>query len=248
MLEPRETEDCIKGLMAPFILASICRDRLLRSKPNYTEIDPNKDFDTGFNIDSIPDIWRLHLSRTKDRTTDPIELLCIVSSALPTYIEKTCSFYTLDQKNITRGYQGYYNLIGSTEVTAYDGWRDGKSIEFFRIEPPSSLEKSDLSVLHTLYEFGFSGEEERFIQNNSHLIPFLKEAKESIEKIYDQDCTTVLHYLKDDEEDSEVLFIVLRTALTTDENLSLLRKLDDKWWLDVPYSIRKVVSLDVVSE
>lgn len=249
MFEPRETEDYVKGLMIRPLLASICKDRLLRLKPNYIGISTDADSDTESNVASISDLWKCHLAKTKGKTPEPIEWVRVrgASSVVSIHVEKTCSFVTLENNKSGKDYPGYYSLIGSTQLTAYDGWRDGKSAEFYQIVTPVAPEKNDLFVLHNLYEFNFSGEEERFIQKNSHLIPFLKEVKGFIKKICSRDFKAALQFVKDEEED-EALFIIIKSTYSTDENLSLLRKLDDEWWLDVPYSIRKVVSLDVISE
>jgi hypothetical protein len=248
MLKPRDTEDHIKGLLIPLILASICKDRLRRYKPNYIGIGPDADYDTESTVASISDVWKCNLAKSKGKTPETMEWLRDMSSVAPIHVERACSFLTLENHQNVKLYQGYYSLLGSKELTVYDTWRDGKSAEFYQIVTPVAPEKNDLFVLHDLYEFDFSGEEERFIQNNSHLIPFLIDAKDCIKRICSQAFKAALHFVKDDEEDFEVLFMVIKTAFSTDENLSLLRKLDDEWWLDVPYSIRKVVSLDVISE
>lgn len=247
MLKPRETEDYIKGLRIPLILASICKDRLRRSKPNYVGIGPDADYDTESNVASISDVWNCHLAKIKGKTTGSIEWLRDVSSVEPIHFEKACSFLTLENHQNVKLYHGYYSLLDSKDLTVYDTWRDGKSSEFYQIVTPVAQEKNDLFVLHDLYEFDFSGEAERFIENNNHLIPFLMEAKYHISRICRQDYKAAVHFVKDDEEDSESLFIVIKTGLSTDENLVLLSRLDDEWWLDVDYGVRKVLSLDIES-
>ncbi|MFH1736125.1 MAG: hypothetical protein ABIE92_15595 [bacterium] len=247
MLKPRETEDYIKGSMVPLILASICKDKLRRLKPDYIGIGPDANYDTESNVASISDVWKCHLANIKGETHGSMEWLRDASSVVSIHVDKACSFLTLENHQNVKLHQGYYSLFGSKELTVYDTWRDGKSAELYQIVTPVAPEKNDLFVLHDLYEFDFSGEEEWFIQNNNHLIPFLMEAKDHINRICHQDYKVAVHFVKDDEEDSESLFIVIKTGLSTDENLVLLSRLDDEWWLDVDYGVRKVLSLDIES-
>jgi hypothetical protein len=104
-----------------------------------------------------------------------------------------------------------------------------------------------LSTLHDLYEFDYVGDEERFIKDNKRLINFLMEAPYQIKKICGKDIKINLHFDRDDEEDYASLFIIIKTRLSADENISLLDRIDNEWWLKADYDIRKAISIDVDS-
>jgi len=241
MLRPRETEDDLPDIIKPIIAAAIYNDKLLRSKPAYIEIGSMGNV-ASFSASAL---WEYPLSKTNKELPGSVISVHDVSSAVPIHIEKTC-FFLLKNRQAGFPHQNYHNLFNNAELT--DGWSVEKSVEFYKIATPVTLEKDDLFLLHNLYAFDFLGEEERFIKNNYHLIPFLMEAPDPIKEICGQDIKIKLHFNRDEEEDFEALFIIIKTGLSTDQNLSLLKRIDDEWWLDVDYSIRKVLSLDVESE
>lgn len=54
-----------------------------------------------------------------------------------------------------------------------------------------------------------------------------------------------LEVIRDPEEDSEILFIEIKTDLPAGRAVDLLDTLDDEWWLEVDTSARKMLAIDV---
>lgn len=230
MLKPRETEHYLPDAI-PFIAVSIGKGKLLQAKHIYP-ISRKKEVDTGTTFALFSDLTSVYFqSKTAQVTTERKE-------AILTLWRRQ---YNIDL------YQQCYSLAGNSELTFYDRWGIGKSVEFYISAAPVAP-KDDLQLLHDVYEFDYSGKEERFLQNNNYLLPFLLEAKDHIKRICASNIKILLQLSQDKEENCEILFIVIKTNLSSDENLNLMDRLDDEWWLDVDYNFRRILSLDVETD
>ena len=104
---------------------------------------------------------------------------------------------------------------------------------------------SDFKSLTDIYKFDNPAEIYPFLLSaGNSIIEVLKDAPSHISELFG---TAPLHLeaIHDPEEDSEVLFIGIKTDLPADRALDLLDALDDMWWLKVDKNIRRRLAVDV---
>ena len=104
---------------------------------------------------------------------------------------------------------------------------------------------SDFKSLTDIYKFDNPAEIYPFLLSaGNSIIEVLKDAPSHIAELFG---TAPLHLeaIRDPEEDSEVLFIGIKTDLPVDRALDLLDALDDMWWLKVDKNIRRRLAVDV---
>ena len=219
--------------------------KLFRPKHDY--FNPEAEVITGTKFPTLFLRWEYNITKTEHLFFEFIEPLLDASSAVPIHTEKVYSFLLKNLQHV-QPQQSSYSFFDSIASTIHDDDNSlTNSLASSSIATIKSLEEDDLSILHDIYIFDYAGEEEVFIHNNYHLVPFLKNAITPIMLICGNDIDVKLHYSRDDEEDFETLFIIIKTSLAADYNISLLDRIDNEWWLNVDYDVRKFLSIDIDS-
>lgn len=85
-----------------------------------------------------------------------------------------------------------------------------------------------------------------FLIQNNFLIQLLSEAYANIKKVFNTKYRLVLILINDYEYfDCPELFIYIKTKLSPEKAFSLLKELDDKWWIDVSSKAKGKLNIDV---
>lgn len=96
------------------------------------------------------------------------------------------------------------------------------------------------------YQFKDSAEVRAFLNSNAFLISLLKEANRKIKSQFGYDTAIALEVFTDpDSDDGQKLFALIFTALSADEALERLERLDQEWWLDASARAKGRLNIDV---
>lgn len=104
----------------------------------------------------------------------------------------------------------------------------------------------DLQIesLAVLYKFLKADEIRAFLKKNMPVVSSLFDVYEQIDKIFRGYVSSLkIDYQIDAEEQFEGLTVLAETPLPPEPALELLEKFDDEWWLDRPFSLRKMISV-----
>ncbi|MBW2307498.1 MAG: hypothetical protein JRG73_11240 [Deltaproteobacteria bacterium] len=102
----------------------------------------------------------------------------------------------------------------------------------------------NVKILETFYRFINPEEVTNFLLAHDHLVESLQKTHRHIVRIFAENLVeTTLEHVVDPEEDFESLFVVIKTNLAPEEALEHLNRLDEEWWLDLPFDFRKIVGL-----
>jgi hypothetical protein len=99
--------------------------------------------------------------------------------------------------------------------------------------------------LYDLYSFRDYLEVARFLFGNPDVSPFLFEAYVQIAAKMTGVSRSVLEVVKDPDDGSEMLFLVLPTKLSVVEARKMLADLDEAWWLDACTIIGSKFGIDL---
>jgi len=108
-------------------------------------------------------------------------------------------------------------------------------------------EEIKLKLLEELYMFNNENQIKTFLKRNTSLIDTLLFAENEIRKIFEKNITSLeLELHEDPEESFEKLFLIIKTInVSPEEILSLIEKLDDQWYLNLDYEIRKNFNITI---
>lgn len=108
-------------------------------------------------------------------------------------------------------------------------------------------EEIKLKLLEELYIFNNENQIKTFLKKNTSLIDTLLFAENEIRKIFGENITSLeLELHEDPEESFEKLFLVIKTINVSPEGiLTLLEKLDNQWYLNLDYEIRKNFNITI---
>lgn len=90
-----------------------------------------------------------------------------------------------------------------------------------------------LGILDTKYVFSDRLIVLRFLAKNKHLIPILFDAPSKVQSIFEVEVQLVLEVLRDPEERTEELFLLIKSNLNASESRAKLDQLVDVWFLDI---------------
>lgn len=87
----------------------------------------------------------------------------------------------------------------------------------------------------------------RFLEENPFLVNVLLDVRTKFDEYFGADSRSVLEVFVDPEEDqsSPKLFALTLAAPSSDKVSASLDRLDQEWWLDQPYEIRRLMNIDV---
>ena len=82
---------------------------------------------------------------------------------------------------------------------------------------------------------------------NPQLVDVLFEARTKFDAYFSADTRSSLEVFIDPEDDHSAprLFALILTALPSDEASARLDRLDEDWWLDQPYEVKRLMNIDV---
>lgn len=108
-------------------------------------------------------------------------------------------------------------------------------------------EEIKLKLLEELYIFNNENQIKTFLKKNTSLIDTLLFAENEIRKIFGENITSLeLELHEDPEESFKKLFLVIKTINVSPEGiLTLLEKLDNQWYLNLDYEIRKNFNITI---
>jgi len=87
----------------------------------------------------------------------------------------------------------------------------------------------------------------RFLEENLFLVNVLLDVRTKFDEYFGAECRSVLEVFVDPEEDQSrpKLFALILAAPSSGEASTLLDRLDQEWWLDQPYEVRRLMNIDV---
>jgi hypothetical protein len=96
------------------------------------------------------------------------------------------------------------------------------------------------------YQFKDYTEVRAFLDSNDFLVPLLKEAHHKIKSQFGYDTEIALEVFTDPEsDDDQKLFALIFTALSANDAIGHLEKLDQEWWLDASTRAKGRLNIDV---
>lgn len=119
-----------------------------------------------------------------------------------------------------------------------------QKINFEEVIKVKDVEK--IETIFQLYNFKDSemGEEVvGFLNKYDFLLPIVNGAPMHIFKVFGDDVKLYLELHTDPEEGWDELFVVIKSSLSPDDALKCLDKLDDVWFLNLPYEVREVFNI-----
>ncbi len=82
---------------------------------------------------------------------------------------------------------------------------------------------------------------------NLFLVDVLIEARKKIDHYFGSDTLTSLEVFTDPEEDHSgpILFVLILTPLHSDDASGRFERLDQEWWLNQPYDVKRAMNIDL---
>ena|SRR5438105_920259 len=114
-------------------------------------------------------------------------------------------------------------------------------------KPAATLNEDDWKRLSI--HFGFENRRIviQFLEQAAFLVDVLIEARKKIDHYFGSDTLTSLEVFTDPEDDHSgpILFVLILTALHSDAASTRLERLDQEWWLNQPYQVKRVMNIDL---
>lgn len=107
--------------------------------------------------------------------------------------------------------------------------------------------QTSIALLKKIYNFHNASEIENYLNQNNPILDSLLEGNIEIREIFTNIKEVSLELHEDFEEDFEQLFIVIKSTNGPEELLTMLNKLDDEWFLQLPYDIINKFNITVKS-
>ena len=119
--------------------------------------------------------------------------------------------------------------------------------EIVQVKAPGALNEVDWERLSVHFGFKNSGNVIHFLERNLFLVDVLIEAREKIDHYFGSDTLTSLEVFTDPEEDHSgpILFVLILTTLHSDDASGRFERLDQEWWLDQRYEVKRAMNIDV---
>ncbi|HEY9848337.1 MAG TPA: hypothetical protein V6D28_02675 [Leptolyngbyaceae cyanobacterium] len=108
-----------------------------------------------------------------------------------------------------------------------------------------TISPSNIQSLQELYAFREPAKILHFLDKLPFLVPVLLEVPNKIGQ-YFRNYQLFLEVVNDPEIiDYQQLFILISTNISTDEAMDKLDRLENDWWLNIPYEVRDKLCIDV---
>jgi hypothetical protein len=87
----------------------------------------------------------------------------------------------------------------------------------------------------------------QFLKRYSFLIPVLFEVRKKVDQYFGTETLSNLELFTDPEDDggNSKLFALILTALPSSDASARLDRMDQEWWLEQPYEVRRAMNLDI---
>lgn len=119
---------------------------------------------------------------------------------------------------------------------------DAETSVFLRLE-------KDIELLGSMYTFKNPPEVRKFLWTHKYIIDTLFEAYKQVKRVFGENITgAYLEYNRNQKEDFERLFIILKTNLSPEESFNLLDRFDAEWWQRVDEDLKGIVEVMVSPE
>ena len=116
------------------------------------------------------------------------------------------------------------------------------------IRRPLSAERDEIwECLTSRFSLGDSGSVIHFLEQNPFLTGVLLEVREKLDHYFGAETRSSLEVFTDPEDNHSdpKLFALILTTLPSDQASTLLDRLDQEWWLDQPYEVKRLLNIDV---
>ena len=112
---------------------------------------------------------------------------------------------------------------------------------------PAALNEDNWERLSVHFSFKNGGSVMQFVERNLFLVDVLIEARKKIDHYFGSDTLTSLEVFTDPEEDHSgpILFVLILTPLRSDDASGRFERLDQEWWLDQRYEVKRAMNIDV---
>ncbi len=119
--------------------------------------------------------------------------------------------------------------------------------EIVQLKMPAALNEDDWERVSVHFSFKNSRRVIQFLERNLFLVDVLIEARKEIDQHFGSDTLTSLEVFTDPEEDQSgpILFVLILTPLHLDDASGGLERLDQEWWLDQPYEVKRAMNIDL---
>lgn len=123
---------------------------------------------------------------------------------------------------------------------------DGSFVAWHRANQPEIDRETEIQRLSSCFNFrnqAVNG----FLERHPALFRVLFEARKKFDEYFGANTIPSLEVFIDPEDDhsNPKLFALIPAAAASREASAVLDKLDEEWWLDQPYEIRRLVNIDV---
>ena len=119
--------------------------------------------------------------------------------------------------------------------------------EIVQLKAPATLNQDDWERLSV--HFGFKNRRivNQVLERNLFLVDVLIEARKKIDHYFGSDTLTSVEGFTDPEDDHSdpTLFVLILTALDSDDASTRLERLDQEWWLGQPYQVKRAMNIDL---
>lgn len=150
----------------------------------------------------------------------------------------------LDAKQIAEGSRALVDSV--REICVFDSKEHRASRGPFAV-CGGKLVRSSREQLSLYFSFEDSVAVSDFLKQNTQLVRVLFEARPKFDSYFGPETRSSLEVFIDPEDDraNPKLFALILTTLPSSEASTRLQQLDEDWWLDQPYEVRRLMNIDV---
>lgn len=149
--------------------------------------------------------------------------------------------YNLEHKTIFNGYESLISITLDDLLSKMESLDENinqlalinrKMINSDESSILSRLDK-DIDLLFDIYETDNKNEIKSFLLTNNYLIEILFDAEQFIDAIFGFNIKKIIEIHRDQEEDFEEIFIVIKSSLTANEARILMQVLMKEWFINI---------------
>ncbi len=150
----------------------------------------------------------------------------------------------LDARQIAEGSRALVDSV--REICVFDD-KEHRSSRWPFAVCGGRLVRSSTEQLSQYFTIKDSAAVSRFLRQNTQLVNVLFEARTKFDSYFDTNIRLSLEVFIDPEDDhaNPKLFALILTTLSSSEASIRLAQLDQDWWLNQPYEVRRLMNIDV---